>query len=82
LKKGEGKPPTRVSTPDAPPMKAEGKVPPRLRLSVRGCEEYAILVRVSLGYHPGMPDDTTRRHHLLTTALVGALLPGDVPEGP
>jgi hypothetical protein len=28
-----------------------------------------------------MPDDTTRRHHLLTTALVGALLPADVPEG-
>jgi hypothetical protein len=27
-----------------------------------------------------MPDDTCRRH-LLTTALVGALLPADVPEG-
>jgi hypothetical protein len=40
-----------------------------------------------LGYHPGMsddpgmPDDVTQRRHLLTTALVGALLPPDVPEG-
>src|SRR5262245_24352188 len=28
-----------------------------------------------IGYHPEMPDDLTRRRHLLATALVGALLP-------
>jgi hypothetical protein len=28
-----------------------------------------------------MPDDVARRRSLLTTALVGALLPADVPEG-
>jgi hypothetical protein len=28
-----------------------------------------------------MPDDTASRRHLLATALVGALLPADVPEG-
>jgi hypothetical protein len=28
-----------------------------------------------------MPDDASRRSSLLTTALVGALLPADVPEG-
>jgi hypothetical protein len=33
------------------------------------------------GYHPGMSDDTARRRHLVTTAMVGALLPADVPEG-
>jgi hypothetical protein len=32
------------------------------------------------GYYQAMPDDVTRRH-LPTTALVGALLPADVPEG-
>jgi hypothetical protein len=35
----------------------------------------------TLGYHPGMPDDTPLHCSLLTTALVGALLPADVPEG-
>jgi hypothetical protein len=35
-----------------------------------------------LGYHPEMPDnDLAQRRSLLTTALVGALLPKDVPEG-
>ncbi len=33
-----------------------------------------------LGYHPGMPDDTTRCRSLLTTAPVGALVPADVPR--
>src|SRR5262245_26621103 len=28
-----------------------------------------------------MPDDLTRRRHLLATALVGALLPAEVPDG-
>jgi hypothetical protein len=34
-----------------------------------------------VGYHRKMPDDTSRRRSLLTTALVGALLPADVTEG-
>jgi hypothetical protein len=34
-----------------------------------------------LGYYPEMPDDTARRRSLLTTALIGALLPAPVPEG-
>src|SRR5262245_36578178 len=37
--------------------------------------------RAELGYDPGMTDDTVARRSLLTTALVGALLPKDVPEG-
>jgi hypothetical protein len=35
-----------------------------------------------IGYHPEMPDDDiARKRSLLTTALVGALLPRAVPEG-
>ena len=41
-----------------------------------------VQTKAGLGYHPEMPDDNlAHRRSLLTTALVGALLPKDVPEG-
>ena len=54
---------------------------PRHPASPEVSPEAARALLGALSYHPEMPDDIATRRALLTTALVGALLPGHVPEG-